>query len=418
MHSAPYREHEIVWYKLDIPHICPTNAKVQITHWPAEIISKTLKIETHHVEIVSIEDMNGGKMDIPQPVNMQYYVYMIELMGVESGANTFECRVRDLLPWLTYSVPEVMRTQARTLLKRKDSLLKSLDGDEEDFQSRLTTWAWARHWADAIRSHFAPFGLFFDSEALKKMRRKRQGGYYNGSIKKKRSRAEKDAQEKEMIRETEMIESSVQQYQGIWFGTEKIWIGDMVRLAGTFESPHSDPSKPSSKAQMNGNGRSTSNSAYLQLYKGRRLSEGKGPLVKLEGFKMSEASIGKPIFLQVTHIYRVPGQEGSPPTLQFDGSYYELVKEDEGKVKKPLSSNGGMQGVLDNSDTSSSSTPDQDLGDPVTGVKQLDTSIPSLYRKELVPPPAGGYVFKPLKRLAGIAEEDGATGIPPHMIAG
>lgn len=390
---------------------------MQVTHWPAEIISKTLKIETHHVEIVPIEDMNGDKIDIPQPVNLQYYVYMIELMGVESGANTFECRVRDLLPWVTYSVPEVMRTQARMLLKRKDSLLKSLDGDEEDFQSVLTTWAWARHWADAIRSHFAPFGLFFDSEALKKMRRRKQGGYYNGSSKKKRSRAERDAKEKEMIRETEMIESSVQQYQGIWFGSEKIWVGDMVRLAGTFESSPSTFSKPSHQAQANGNGITTSKSAYLQLYKGRRLSEGKGPLVELEGFKMTEASIGKPAFLQVTHIYRMPGQEGTPATLHFDGTYYELVKEDEGRVRKPPSSNGGMQGVLDTSDTSSS-CPDQDFIDPVTGVQKLDTSIPSLYRKELVPPPAGGYVFKPLKRLPGIAEEDGATGIPPHMIAG
>lgn len=400
-----------MWHKLDKVLVCPSNENLQIAYWPCEIISKTLKIKTHHVEIVSIVDMNGDPMDIPQPVNMQYYVYTVELLGLESGSNTFECRVEELLPWVACCVPDALRgPQAANLLKRKDTLLKSLDSEEEMFESMLTTWAWARHWADAVRSQFSPFGLFFDNETIKKMRRRKRGYYFNGTSKKKKTRAEKEAREKEMIREVELIEGNIQQYQGIWLGSEKVWVGDMVRLAGTLALPPS--SQPDGTTEI-------ANTAHLQLYRGKSLRDGKGQLVKLDGYHIHEESVHSPAFFQITHIYRVPGENGEAGTLQFDGTFYELVREEGETVKKPPSLYGDMQGTLDSSDTSTSSTTDQHyVVDPVTGAKALDNSISNLYKRGLVPPPPLGYTFKRLKKLSGAADDEGATGLPPFMIAG
>lgn len=413
IHSAPYREHEIVWFRLNKAHVCPTNAKVQITHWPAEILVKTLKIETHHVEIVSVEDMNGDRIDIPQPVNVQYYMYTVSLMGLEGDRSTIECRVENLLPWVVFYTPEVMRgIQAAALLRRQNKPLESLDPDKEDFHKVLTTWAWARHWADAVRAHFSPFGLFFDSETLKKLRRKKTGGFFNGTSKKKRTRAKRAAREKEMLRELEMIAANVQHYQGVWFGSEKIWVGDMVRLAGTFEKPASSNAQPVAPSEE------SIDVAHLQLYKGRSVKEGRGPLVKLEGFKIDAQSLGRPAFFQVTHIYRVPGHNDKPGSLQFDGIYYELVKQDIDETKKPPSLYGDMQGFLDTSDTSSSSTTDQNVAAGPNGELFPHAGIPGLYRKELLPPAPVGYAFKPLKKLPGFSDEDGPGGLLPYMIAG
>lgn len=364
--------------------------------------------------MVSIEDMNGDRMDIPQPVNAQYYVYTISLMGLEGDSSTTECRVEDLLPWVTFYTPEVMRgPEASVLLRKMDRPLKSLSHNKEDFHRVLTTWAWARHWADAVRAHLSPFGLFFDNETLKKMRRRKTGGFFNGTSKKKRTRAERDAREKEMIRELEMIANNVQQYQGVWFGSEKIWVGDMVRLAGTFEKPaNSDvPSTPQKQEALE--------TAYLQLYKGRSTRDGHGPMVRLQGFKKTDTqSLGKPAFLQITHIYRVPGHNEGPGSLQFDGVFYELLKESVNKARNPPSLYGDMQGVFDTSDTSSSSTTEQNAVIEANGEKRPDVGMPGLYRKELLPPAPAGFAFKPLKRLSGINAEDGPSGLLPYMLAG
>lgn len=379
------------------------NDRLRITHWPGQVIAKTLRIETHHIEIVEMEDVNGDKCHIPQPVNAQYYVYSIELLGV--GASTIvECRVDELLPWVAYAVPEILKSpQTRSLLVKSDNPLETLE-PHEDFKQVLTTWVWVRHWANAIQSHFSPFGFFQDPETSIKLRRKRRG-YNNGAKKNKTTRAERDAREKEMLRETEMIASHIQFYQGVWFGAEKLWVGDVARVAGTY--------RRSSKEQEH------ANAAHVQLYAGRSRRDGKGQLVKLDGYSVSGEAAGKPAFFQITHIYRVPGNDGSPGTLTFDGTFYELIEEEEdpwNDEKRPPSLYDDMQGVLDTSDSSST---DQDyVIDPITGAKKLDCSIPSMYRRTLMPPAPAGYRFKPLQRRDGAADDETAAGIPAFMLAG
>lgn len=442
IHTAPYRVKEVVWYKLPQSHVYPGNERQVITHWPGKVNARTLKIETHHLEIVEMEDLNGDKVQIPQPVNAQYYVYSIELLGV-GESTVIECRVEELLPWVAYACPDALRgPQATALLKKTDATLSNLNPSEQVFEEVLTAWAWARHVATAVQTYYCPAGFFLDRETSKKLRRRRKG-YASGTKKGKKTRAGKEAREKEYDRELEMLASNVQQYQMVWFGCEKIWVGDMVRLAGTFELPssvrdakhgnqHNDKTKKS-------NGNSKVFSAYIQLYKGRTRQDGKGQFVKLDGYTMTEEHIGNPAFLQVTHIYRLPpdaeqGGAGSPGTLLFDGHIYELAKDDEDPwhaSKKPPSLYGDMQGILDASDTSSSSTAatatskqDQDQGgivDSSNGTRRKKTaqeSISNMYKKSLLPPSPPGYSFKPLKRVEGASEDECASGIPVFMIAG
>jgi hypothetical protein len=413
------------------------------------VLHKTPKIETHHVEIVEMEDMKGNKMRVPQPVNAQYYTYTIDLFGIESVSKV-ECRVEEILPFAAYAVPLALNSgKAALLLRKQERALETLDPEKEKFRDALTTWAWARHWAIAIRTHFSPFGMFFDPETIKKMGRRRRrylaaynnnnnssngitvngnGNKRSGIIingKRRKTRAVKEAREKEMEREKQLIRISRQSYQGIWFGCEKFWVGDLVRLAGTYEYESNAFSK-------NNRSITSTDTAHLHLYRGvtRAGGEPTAQVSILEGLKLDKETEGKPAFFQITHIYREPipagsGEEGGEQgELFFDGYFYQAVKdteqqEDDGDkwtATKSSTSFGGLQGTSDSSDTCSS---DQDyIVDPVTGLKKLDLSVGHMYRRMLLPPPPARYSFQPLKSLDGKFEEDLTATIEPWMIAG
>lgn len=193
-----------------------------------------------------------------------------------------------ILPYMAYSPPaRMMSDEQRGRLQdfAEDPIFSELRYLEE----ALTVFAYAHQLSKHIWTKYSTFGMIIDP--LNKRRRDNAGHLelLNGIA----ARAKK----------IESLSRTIQFYQCLWWGAEKIWAGELVRLAATWYSD-------------------ASSSALLKL-------AGESKIIAVPGAKISLDSLDKPVLFSLAHIYRDPVKQ----RLRIMGTFLEIL-EDNGKPKE------------------------------------------------------------------------------------
>ena len=251
-----------------------------ITHWPAVVRHRELKIESEAYwpdENGSSSEAGDDYDNLPQLRVKQSHVYDLEYLGLPGSRYT--CEREEMLPYMAYNPPaRLMSDEQRKRLKDFD--VEPVFEEMQNLEQALTVFAYAHQLSKHMWRKYSVFGVIHDP-----MNKRRKDHITNGQA----------AQAKKI----EAPPQTIQFYQCVWWGAEKIWAGDLVRLAATWYS--------------DGSG-----SALLKLFVDSKI-------VPIPGAKINKASLDKPVLFALAHIYRDPERK----RLRIMGSFLEILDDNE-----------------------------------------------------------------------------------------
>ncbi|KAK4053245.1 hypothetical protein OIO90_004019 [Microbotryomycetes sp. JL221] len=202
-----YRQGELVWAKLNKP-LQDKRTSLNLSYWPGLIADRNVSIKSNLIQPLKSNEL-------PQFSIVQQFKYTIKLLGVDDELNLVES---EILPWLSHTpLTELVLNPNWTT--RKSSVELIWDGEKtlrpklnqmKTIGKAVTTYALS---IQIARSLIQDFGLN-DRYLITKDHFLQQ---VPGPLTKQDS-------------ERQEIQLKHWHYQSLWWGAEKIWSGELVRL--------------------------------------------------------------------------------------------------------------------------------------------------------------------------------------------
>ena len=289
-----------MWYVLPQPILDRQDPTLQITHWPARVIDHVLSSRATAQDNATPADPFAP----PTLQTKQFYRHLLELLGTSTEV---VCENRELAPWLVR--PEIERLLAREQANRvalyeSVPLFESLAGVE----SAIGPWTFAMNWALHIANSYCPMGMYFHAD-MKAANKPSKEGIPKALYRRRKKRAQEEQRKAEQC------------YQGLWWAAEKIWVGEVVRLAGVWNQ-------------------ADDGAVRLKLVfseKDKTLNSSIAPrLMSLQGCRLHYDSHGRPAFFKISSIYRDPNMQD----IRIAGRFYELIPKISDKGKREVKIKG------------------------------------------------------------------------------
>ncbi|OCF33229.1 hypothetical protein I316_04970 [Kwoniella heveanensis BCC8398] len=243
-----FRRGEIVWFRIgniDPPSGSAGNKLSPITHWPGLISSVPLKSKVLNQDDIagasasSAWNMFGGQAPAPlqQPTIIHYYEYHIRPLGMFSPHDEVVKDGKELLPWAVGNELlggedgwDAIGNQAEALLIKgvKAEAEKNKNKPKEELEADLGK-SWKTNWAKRIKFLDMPrqweSAVFRLSVALKTASIITNSWAQTDKIDVLPDDIDISVEDMKAIQEQRKT-----LYQGLWWGGERIWLEDMVRL--------------------------------------------------------------------------------------------------------------------------------------------------------------------------------------------
>lgn len=332
----------------------------RITHWPALIDHRILIAAADAQQVQQSEVEGDGAPRAVLETNSSYQ-YLLILLGLSSEVmvdNTSVC------PWLLspfhlillhkYAQPPSSRTPPEITLESLTSMRRA-----------ITPWKLAVQQGQQISDNFTCAAKFYSTEN-KHVLRPSKGGIASPLYRRRKKETERARQ------------TASQLFQCLWWGPERIWAGEIVRLAGTWDAT------AEGVAQL----------ALRFKESGKKSKSKDGPAhspVPFEGARVSIEARDKPAFFRIDRIER----DFRTREVTISGQPFELVDSD-GREKRRRRQ------------------PTQETVEKVT-LQDTDV-IRDYYAAKYAFPAPSGKAFQPLRQPDG--QECDAYTLPVSTIAG
>lgn len=269
---------------LDRPFHDTLDPEVAITHWPAIVRRRELKIESKvywpEGEGGSSDSLSSSERPLEPTLRVkQSHIYTLAYLGITKGR--YRCKRSAMLPYMAYNPPSRLMSDEQR--KRVKDFTEEPDLElMQNLEDALSVFAYAHQLSKHVWRKYSTFGMILDPL------NKRRKNHIQGQL---------PAGGAARMKHIEMLSRTIQFYQCVWWGAEKIWAGELVRLAATWFSD-------------------ADGSALLKL-----VSDSK--IVPIPGAKISMESLDKPVLFSLAHIYRDPVKK----RLRIMGTFLEILED-------------------------------------------------------------------------------------------
>ena len=356
MHEFPFRTDELVWYVL--PHSLPhqQDPSLRITHWPARVNDRILSSRNKFDRNVSSADPFAAPTIQTEP----YYRYLVDLLATTSEV---VCENKQLTPWLVWPIDNRLSAGEQTnsiSLYHTIPSIKSLI----DYETAFAPWTYARLWGQHIAETYCAMGMYFPTNVKAAYKPSKEG--IPRHIYLRRKKRAQDEQRK------------LQQcFQALWWSAEKIWVGEMVRLAGIWDQANDGAVRIKLVfCEKDQNKSSTSSPPRALIVKDAMLNY---------------QSHGRPAFFKINTLYRDPKTQD----MCLAGHFYELLPAE---IEKGKNTEKRKEKIL------------------ASEFKKGSTKYREHFETCHLPPPRTGKVFKRLEYYTGSGQ--GESHISVVWIAG
>lgn len=251
----------------------------------------------------------------------QFHKYEINILNTSSKSRIL-VENKDLVPWIAYRPPhELLNLQVTKrylgILTKAEDERHYEDLQQLPFTQLYTLWYHAFLTGNKATNYYIPLYEYLDSPKIKEMI--------------KTAPRPMTAKYKNMLEYQKKIADKY--FQAIFWGNEKIWVGEIVRIAATWsiddkekQGVDSDDSRTGTRLRLHSYGHPT---AQAQQHGKSAASTSKQvepepQYIKTEDLMVSLESIGKPVYFRVSTIRR----EEDTQLVTITGSYWELVEDD------------------------------------------------------------------------------------------
>lgn len=275
------RKYELVWHKLEKPFVCRHKEKFIITHWPALVVERRIEIDpTVHVHLAGEADDT-----VPDPLIRvkQRAGCMVRLLATRG---TIYSSYQQTLPYVAYTPHDLLNNDVHAYLcEYKD---KPAFSDLSDWDEAITPWVLAKQIVGYIKESWClvdPYWRPTEYDKLKRLmaRSKSQSA---------ENRARMDIAEHETA------------VQSIYWGCEKIWSGELVRLYASWGVAKDK------------------RTAVLCLTDDQR--------IPLEYTSLSDEQMGKQVLFKISTIVRDPASKD----VTLHGKFMQLVQLSELEIQE------------------------------------------------------------------------------------
>lgn len=201
------RKHEVVWHILEEPFVNDEIPKYSLTHWPGIIQERRVNTET------AIRDDIDDRTGAPEIAFRQRAGYIVLLLATRTTVFSPYDRT---VPYAAYAPQELQNTDVQGRL-RKYTKVPDLP-NLHDWSRAITPWTCALQMATYLRDRWSLLDPYYNSRLQEKLDRFHEKA--------------STARAKEMV--LEELKKHETSFQAIYWGCEKIWVGEMVRLTASW----------------------------------------------------------------------------------------------------------------------------------------------------------------------------------------